>query len=131
MFNQLIIFSRGLSREEEKLFSMQKTHSKKPTVFSGWQDLFPPLNLNFTNCIWRYVVNSTTFIVYINTTWQSIQANRFLSAMHLLNALAVVVVCRKAYVYTYNHVGLIKAIPDPSIIGSNQTSSFNKLNQAL
>lgn len=92
-----------------------QTSPNKPEVFAGWQDFFPPINLNFTTPILSFVRNSTIFIEYLNTLWFT--ANRFpsRSIMHLSDAHAVV--CRKAYFKSYDRFRLLTASSTPSKFG--------------
>lgn len=76
------------------------TKPNKPEVFAGWQDVFPPLSLNFKNSIWRIVDNSTTFIEslsFLLCQWQTI----FRSITPGSKSVAAVV-CQQAYFSTYH-----------------------------
>jgi len=96
---------------------MQSTPNK-PEVFAGWQNLFPPINLNFTNLVLRVVENAATFKESIKKSSKKIN-NLFI--LHLLNPFSVlaVVVYPRAYIHSYHRFWLLPAIPHPLNFESN------------
>jgi len=96
---------------------MQSTPNK-PEVFAGWQNLFPPINLNFTNLVLRVVKNTAIFKEPIRKSCKKINSFLFLPLLNPLSIMAVVV-CRKAYTHSYHRFRLLPAIPHPFNFDSN------------
>jgi len=91
---------------------MQSTPNK-PEVFAGWQNLFPPINLNFTSLVSRVVENAATFKESIKKSCKKINNLFVLPLLNPFSVLAVVV-CPKAYIHSYHRIRLLPAIPHPS-----------------
>jgi hypothetical protein len=91
---------------------MQSTPNK-PEVFAGWQNLFPPINLNFTDLVSQVVKNAVNFKESIRTLCKKINSFLFLSLLNPFSFMAVVV-CPKAYIHSSHRFRLLPAIPHPS-----------------
>jgi len=96
---------------------MQSTPNK-PEVFAGWQNLFPPINLNFTNLVLRVVKNAATFKESISKSCKKINNHFLLPLLNPISILAVVVF-RKVYIHSYHRFRLLPAIPHPLNFESN------------
>lgn len=108
----------------KKLFSMYH-FLKKPEVFDGWQELFPPINLNFRKWIWPFEINSTTFVGYLISLWQHKSIHRLI--MRSFSA-ACVVVCRPAYTRSYHQPGFVIDYAAPSVRGRNNILTLHLKN---